>query len=137
MLSFSACKNSGTTEQSNSSEVDSTLPADFNVFYQKFHKDSLYQLDHISFPLEGYPAHASSNLEEGQEFRWQKEDWVMHKPFNNENGEYDLSFQSFGEDIIVETILHEPSNYQMQRRFMKSSDGWRLMYYMAMNKVTE
>ena len=36
------------------------LSNDFQVFYELFHRDSSYQMEHITFPLEGLPDYADS-----------------------------------------------------------------------------
>ena len=46
------------------------LPDDFVAFYEKFHADSAYQMAHIQFPLEGYPAQADSSVLAKGDFRW-------------------------------------------------------------------
>lgn len=36
--------------------TDARLPADFVEFYRRFHSDSLYQIEHINWPLAGKQA---------------------------------------------------------------------------------
>ena len=38
----------------------SRLPEDFVAFYERFLQDSLYQMEHINFPLEGIPDNISN-----------------------------------------------------------------------------
>jgi len=52
----------------------------FTDFYNKFHTDSEYQLERIVFPLEGLPPFADTI----ERYYWQKDEWQIHKPFNNE-----------------------------------------------------
>ncbi len=131
---FFCCKNTNTDQARNTITQAATLPEDFEAFYDKFHSDSLFQIAHIQFPLAGYPAHASSVLEEDESFSWKKKDWIMHKEFQNENREYDRRFEIISDGLIIETISHMPSDYKMQRRYSKSGEDWQLIYYMAMNK---
>ncbi len=69
------------------------LPPDFLAFYQRFHDDSLYQLEHIIFPLQGIPAEADSATIVDGRFRWQKEDWIMHHPIEDSRTQFSRKFQ--------------------------------------------
>lgn len=109
--------------------------SDFEAFYTKFHQDSLYQIEHITFPLEGLPANADSAALNNDNFRWQKEDWEMHKPFDSKNGEFEIQFTSFGEDLIIEKVMHKSGRYGMLRRFARISGEWHLIYYAGFNRV--
>lgn len=116
-----------------SSNLSERLPADFESFYVKFHDDSLYQVNHVLFPLRGLPTNADSMTVAGGNFHWQKEDWNMHQPFSTQKGEYNREFISLG-DVITEDI-YTKDGFGMQRRFMKTDDEWFLIYYSAMNKM--
>lgn len=109
--------------------------SDFDAFYSKFHRDSLFQIEHITFPLEGLPANADSAALNDDNFRWQKEDWQMHKPFDSKNGEFEVEFSSFGEDLIIEKVIHKSGTYGMLRRFARISGEWHLIYYAGFNRV--
>jgi len=109
------------------------LPEDFEAFYLKFHGDSLYQLDHIIFPLRGLPTNADSLTVTTGNFQWQKEGWNLHQPFNSNKGAYTREFLNLG-DVITEEI-YTKDGFGMQRRFMKTDDDWFLIYYSAMNKM--
>ncbi len=111
------------------------LPEDFETFYLQFHKDSLYQVEHVLFPLQGLPAQADSLVKLNGNFQWEKEDWSMHKPFSSNNGEFTRDFLDMG-NIITEDI-YTKEGFGMQRRFMKSNGDWFLIYYSAMNQVAE
>ncbi len=109
------------------------MPADFEQFYIQFHEDSLYQINHILFPLRGLPTNADSLTVSNGNFHWQKEDWQIHKPFNSKKGAYSRDFLSLG-DVITEEIFTK-DGFGMQRRFMKTDDEWFLIYYSSMNKM--
>lgn len=115
------------------SNISERLPADFEEFYVKFHSDSVYQVDHVLFPLRGLPTNADSATVSGGNFHWQKENWNLHQPFNTKKGEYSREFISLG-DVITEDI-YTKDGFGMQRRFMKTDDDWFLIYYSAMNKM--
>ena len=74
----------------NSPEAGDELPADFVQFFDRFHADSTYQLAHIIFPLLGIPGQADT-LADPKSYRWQKENWSLHRPFNSSNGTFQRS----------------------------------------------
>jgi hypothetical protein len=127
--------NNAPTEQ----VATATSPAndrDFMAFYERFHQDSLFQLSHISFPLEGIPR-VDSLGNYPADFRWQQENWKMHYPFNNADGEFVQEFVPLSESIIVENIRDAQGFFSMQRRFAKLGGEWKLIYYAAMNPTRE
>lgn len=113
-------------------EGESELPADFASFLDRFSKDSLYQMAHISFPLSGLPAYADSMTVAESNFKYYPEDWVMHKPFSGQNN-FEQNFQIAGEGLVIERIGNK-DGFSMQRRFAKLSNEWHLIYYAAINK---
>ena len=56
--------------------------SEFNQFYAKFMQDSLFQVQHINFPLEGIPDNASSYSDDLSAFRWTADNWRMHRPID-------------------------------------------------------
>ena len=129
LLILSACSGSG-----HSSGTNAIVPDDFETFYQRFHTDSLYQMEHISFPLAGLPAHADS-LEDVRSFFWQKDAWVLHRAYDERLTGFERNRRKFGPDIIVETIVQKDTDIGMMRRFAKMDDEWMLIYYAAMNQL--
>lgn len=133
-LVFAACKrNDGPGEgQANNASGDFS---DFEAFYNRFMTDSIYQMEHIIFPLEGIPDHADSTKIRGTSFRWTKEGWVMHRKFDPANSGYKVEFIPFGNDLMVENITHHSGQYGMMRRFAKLNNEWQLIYYVGMNAI--
>ena len=128
LLILSACSGSDQSSGSNAAGFE-----DFEAFYQRFHADSLFQMEHIAFPLAGLPTHADS-LEDGKSFFWQEDNWVLHRAFDNSLTGYERSRKRFESDIIVETIVQKDTDIGMIRRFVKMDDEWMLIYYAAMNQ---
>ncbi len=112
------------------------LPEDFKTFFERFHEDSVFQMEHIAFPLEGFPSGLTAENYDPQ-FRWQPDDWVMHKPFNNENDEYQRKFEVITPTMVIEYILSRKASFGMERRFARMGEEWYLIYYSALNKVKE
>lgn len=116
--------------------IGDTLPEDFITFYERFLKDSLYQMEHISFPLEGIPDNALKDNQSLTDFRWQADNWIMHRPIQKDSTGFSSSFSQLG-PIIIEEILHESGQYGMLRRFVNSGEEWRLIYYAGLNPLKQ
>ena len=110
------------------------LPDGFITFYEKFHRDSLFQLTHTRFPLEGIPEREAGQ-KNVDDFYWQKESWTLHRSFNAMEGSYIRDFLPVGKDMVIEKIRHAKANYGMQRHFSKDGDDWYLIFYAAMNEL--
>lgn len=105
------------------------IPDDFETFYKRFHEDTSYQMEHIVWPLPGRPSMFDTTSQyEGGAYQWERKDWVYHKPFND-NGEFDREFEVVSDFIINETYTHTQMPITVLRRFAKTSDGWRLIFY--------
>lgn len=109
------------------------LPEDFVGFYNRFHTDSTYQLDHISFPLEGLPAMVDTTMDLGH-FKWLKRDWVIHKTFNDHNGTYIREFDNI-HNIITCRIYDTGHRFEMRTRYSKIANEWHMIYYASMNST--
>lgn len=62
LLTFISCDKSRTQEKKN---ISNSNIENFDSFYDKFHKDSLFQISRLKFPLKGGPDRGDIN-EEGQ-----------------------------------------------------------------------
>ncbi len=108
---------------------------EFKAFYDNFHRDTVFQLEHIIFPLEGLPPGGDSLMAINQKYYWQKDSWVCHKPFDFEYSEFTQQFIQYSDDLIAEKIEHNTGSYGMLRRFAKFDDDWFLIYYAAANRL--
>lgn len=110
-----------------------SVPADFLVFYTQFHSDSMYQMSHIDFPLDGVPEYADSlTLAEGN-FKWQKEDWKMHRNLELRKENFHENLYQHSDGLILEFIPTGDKKLWIERRFLKSGGDWRLIYYSGLN----
>ncbi len=116
--SLSSCKEKAAPASDISDYISSDLPSDFLGFYQKFHSDSLYQISHVIFPLK----------EKEDKSLWQLSEWRMHKPFDDLGGQYQQKFANLN-GIIIENIYDVKGLFKMERRFIKDTDGYNLIYY--------
>lgn len=134
LVLFSFCKEN--KKDGNIQEDYQKLPSDFETFMTQFHTDSLFQMEHITFPLQGLPMAVDSVEMTNGEFRWQPEDWTLHRPFDNENKEYKQNFTQITEDLIIERVTTNQGDFGMERRFYKMDNGWNLIYYAAFNRIS-
>jgi len=142
ILAFQKIMNDGgekVVEEENPLVVDGKLteeaeiPKDFVAFYTQFHEDSLFQIKHITFPLEGLPPNADTLTMQMQDFRWAKDKWRMHHLPDEKNIDMEKKWVKLGDKVIVEMIQLNETKMAMQRRFAKTSMGWALTYYAAPN----
>ena len=124
------CKNNG----NNNSNITKTselqqeeLPKDFVGFFTKFHSDSVFQLNHISFPLDGFIR--SPESDSMIPYKWRKNKWKLHNKFDNYDNIFTRKFYIFDENTVIEKITGIDSLFQMQRRFVKMHNGWNLIHY--------
>lgn len=126
MMQAISCKRSAATAGSG---------GDFETFYERFHQDSLYQMEHIAFPISGMPSFTDEESAADPNFRWTPENWKLHKPFNFKDSEFKQSFRVIGSNVVEETILHQQGQFGMVRRFGLVSGEWNLIYFADMNPV--
>ena len=109
---------------------DATIPTanGFEFFYKRFHEDSIYQMNHILFPLEGEPDQ-SDTIAYTETYYHHPETWVIHKTFNERDTLFDRSFKSLDSTLIIEIIQHRFSPLRMERRWSLNDTTWQLVYY--------
>jgi hypothetical protein len=115
------------------SDVKSGVSAGFDQFYQQFHADSLYQMQHIDFPLRGIPA-AADSVQMNSNFEWTAEEWEMQKIIPDTLG-FIHKFESVDHDLVKEFIIQPNNIFALERRFYFRDGDWHLIYYAAMNKI--
>lgn len=131
LITVISCKDNKDTKLSTSNSASATeFPDSFEEFYQQFHEDTAFQLRHIIFPLEGMIYDEKQNKMVKHKFN--KEDWVFHRAFNDQNGSFVQKFSIFG-DIVTERITDtHGAEMEMIRRFAIIDDEWHLIYYKPM-----
>ncbi|MBI5916080.1 MAG: hypothetical protein HY842_11955 [Bacteroidetes bacterium] len=134
LLCLLACKNDPTEQQASGTPE---LPGGFAEFYQKFHSDSLFQVAHIVFPLEGLPNNADSATVASKDFRWLPETWRMQRQFDFEVSEYQREIVPLTETIVMERIVHSTGEFGMVRRFAIVGGEWHLIYYAGVNRLSK
>lgn len=114
-----------------------SLPADFRNFYSQFHEDSIFQINHIFFPLEGLPNHADPAFIGGEKFFWSADQWIFQKSGFQEDRTFESNYLNLDDVLIEEKIKDINTDLILIRRFAKTGDGWRLIYYAGMNKYSK
>lgn len=110
------------------------IPGDFFVFYTKFHEDSLYQMEHINFPLEGIPEYADSTVLAQDNFRWEKDKWRMHRIMDSRKETFQEDLILVSDGLVFEFVPTGDKKLWIERRFLKSNGEWRMIYYSGLNK---
>lgn len=129
------CKPTSTTAPGleEDQQETTTVPADFRTFYDRFHTDTLYQMDHISFPLAGLPANADTLT--SPSFYWKADHWKWHRPIDPDLTGYERQWQVVSDEMVIETIVQTTTGIGMVRRFAKMGNDWSLIYYAGMNPM--
>lgn len=118
LILFISCKQDKNTDTDYTSDNVVEIPEEFVPFYDRFHTDSLFQINHIVFPLK----------ESSDSTMWLKENWSMHHPFNDMQGEFVRSFDNIN-GIMIEKINQKNGFVEIERRFGKVGDDYNLIYY--------
>lgn len=141
-----ACQNQPASSANTPDQAEQTtqakevkLPADFTEFYQKFHQDSLYQIAHISWPLQGDAAvRIDSTRMVKKPAVWEPEDWTMHRPVDFSTSEFKRDWDVLSDELIIERIAYRAANYGLERRFVRQFNGeWELIYYSDMQETAK
>lgn len=108
---------------------DAAVPEDFNAFYEQFHRDSLYQMAHIVWPLQGDERVDVDSTFQIRPKYWEAATWRMHRS-NFDTKDYRVERKAIGDVMVVERILTKLGNYGIERRFAKQPDGtWNMIFY--------
>jgi hypothetical protein len=135
-LIFSACLSGEPKEEAPSTTATQEVDlSDFYAFYRKFHNDSLFQVNHIAFPLKGVPSSADSAALANDNFTWKRENWRMHKPIDFEVSEFQRDLKPVGESMVIESIVNPEKKVGMVRHYAKVAGEWNLIYYVGINKL--
>lgn len=127
---MSSSKTSNPPEVHVEENYEQQLPDDFHSFYDKFHTDSIFQLERTQFPLKGL-TQSSDSTKVADEILWQKEDWQLHRPFDNQGGTFERTFSNL-QGIVSEYISANNGLFSLEKRYAKLAGKWHLIYYQEM-----
>ncbi len=133
-LLFFCCKNNPKTAAAPGEPIGQVveLTKDFVDFYEKFHKDSAFQMAHIQFPLPEREAERMTDGTISLKLNWTADDWKIQSlpPLNT--GEFKRDFQPISPTLMVEKISTAADvGYQVERRWAKLGGEWTLIFYSA------
>ena len=106
----------------------------FAPFYDRFHSDSVYQLEHINFPLQGMPQRIDSTSLATRDFFWEKESWVIQHDFDEKATGFTKTINTISPEMIEETILDKSGQFGILRRFVKLDGEWYLIYFSGLGQ---
>lgn len=95
----------------------------FDLFYTRFHQDSVFQMQRLAEPMGGYKI-------EGVNIRnWRDIDWVLHKKGKGEIDEsvYEIE-REMKQEEIREKISIPNSSFLIERTFEIRNGQWFLTY---------
>ncbi len=104
---------------------------DFEKFYEQFHADSLYQIEHITFPLDGLPGLVMEQSDSLSNFKWRKAGWKYQKKVDFESGLFNQSLSDTNGTITE--LICDNDGFCLERRFAKIGRDWYLIYFVDMN----
>lgn len=111
-----SCNNTN-TDSVQSMKNNKLESEDFDSFYLKFHKDTLFQISRIIFPLEGYNLDSENALDTNSNFRWNRNEWTYHKLIELDS-QFKREFKIIG-DSAKERIYIPNSGLETIRKFSK------------------
>ena len=104
----------------------------FRDFYMRFHTDSLFQIAHTQFPLQGLPdIYSPSN--DTLPYFYYKSDWTMQRLIDLEKD--NLVRRVEDQVFAIKEQLVDQQGYGLERRFMQDGDSWKLIYYSGYNPM--
>ncbi len=116
--------NTDSVQSMNNNKLESE---DFDSFYLKFHRDTLFQISRIIFPLEGYNLDSENALDTNSNFRWNRNEWTYHKLIELDS-QFKREFKIIG-DSAKERIYIPNSGLETIRKFSKKDGKWHLVFY--------
>ncbi|WP_235291076.1 hypothetical protein [Portibacter lacus] len=128
-----ACREEKTVQVEEEPVLSTELPQGFHDFYDQFHSDSNFQMQHIIFPLKGTATKKDSMETITLDKEYVAENWKLHKPFNADAG-FNRSFTAMG-DLVIEKMQDDMGLFTIERRWGKVDSTWSLIYYGTTEKT--
>ena len=119
-LLFINC-NSNTAEKARSSE-------NFDSFYEKFHRDSIFQLSRIKFPIEG------KKIQEFKKEGWSSKNWEVLRSKISDVDTTKFKVSAIKTDsTFIEKCYIPNSGFYTEYRFKLIDGKWNLVYALDQN----
>lgn len=119
-LFFTNCRNNN--KESKVHMDSNALTEDFDLFYDRFHTDSLFQVSRLKFPIEGGPDRGDNNE------IWSRENWSMLKTkiYDVDTTQYKVSYEKLKRSF-TQKVWIEDSGFRFEYRFELINDKWFLV----------
>ena len=101
---------------------------DFDKFYDKFHKDSIFQMSRIIFPLDGI------KVEYDGEKKWSKKNWTTLKTkiYDVDTTEFKIEYKKTN-DSFYQKFWIEDSGFWGEYRFGLINNKWYMVFAVEQN----
>lgn len=128
MLSFCfalALLPSCSSTKSKASRAKKIIIEDFDRFYDKFHKDRVFQLSRLKFPLQGHS-------ETGK--KWTKANWNIMKGriYDVDKSQYKVECKKTDKSFF-QLVWIENAGFNSECRFELIDNKWYLVYALAID----
>ncbi len=132
-----SCKSDA--KESNQEEEREVFVPDktFAPFYARFHSDSVYQMAHINFPLQGMPERIDSTSLATKSFFWDKDSWVIQHDFDEKETGFTKNINAVSPTMVEEKIVDETGQFGIVRRFVKIDGEWYLIYFSGLGRISQ
>ncbi len=126
LISLSNCKQ--TKKESARQGISKSSIESFDSFYDRFHKDSIFQISRLRFPLGGGPDRGDVNEE------WTKENWSMLKTkiYDVDTSQYKVYFKKLKKSF-TEKVWIVNSGFKLEYRFELIDNKWFLVSAFELN----
>jgi hypothetical protein len=122
-----SCKNqTGTSVVSPEKHESDSLPHSFLDFYDRFHEDGEYQLEHILFPLESKVFESKDIY---YERFWDRENWKTHQALDKNQAGFERKYTLLDDFFISEILTLKAGGFGIERRFAYMDTTWYLVLY--------
>jgi hypothetical protein len=112
-----------TKEHTKSSASDKNSGEDFDKFYERFHKDSVFQVSRLKFPLGGM------SIKGGEKILWTKDNMPLLKTkiYDVDTTQYKVTFRKT-EKTFTQKVWIENSEFSSEFKFELINKKWYLVY---------
>ncbi len=123
LLLFISCQSNTKGKVNTDSNIEN-----FEVFYDRFHKDSVFQMSRLAFPLAG------GNFDNGQEYQWTKDNWSLLKVRiqDVDTTKFKVKYLKTDKEFYEKFWLEE-SGFWGEYRFEVQNGCWYLTYAVEHN----
>lgn len=101
----------------------------FDVFDERFHSDSVFQISRVDFPIDGI------SISGFNRHNWTRENWqFLNVPVSENNliENYEHSLVKT-DTLVIERFWIPESSFEVERHFKLIKNKWFLVYYDDIN----